>query len=52
MNFPAWGVLTAAEPLRCLELPVVALKHGKAAVTLAQAQNPAPGLLDHARGLE
>ena len=52
MNFVSWNLLTATEPLRRLELPVVALKHGKAAVTLSQAQNPATGVLDHARGLE
>ena len=41
-----------ASSLRRLELPVMALKHGKDTVTLAKAQNPAPGMLDHARGLE
>lgn len=44
--------LSALEPLRRLELPVVALKHRKVAVTLAQAQNPAPAMLDHASRLE
>lgn len=44
--------LSALEPLRCLELPVASLKHRKAAVTLAQAQNPAPGMLDHVSRLE
>lgn len=52
MNFVLWNVLTSAEPLRRFELPVMALKHGKTAVTLAQAQNPWPGVLDHVRSLE
>jgi hypothetical protein len=52
MNFVSWDFLAAAEPLSRLELPVMALKHRKATVTLAQAQNPSPGMLDHARCLE
>lgn len=38
--------------LRRLELRVCALKHRKARVAARYAQHPAPGVTDHARGLE
>lgn len=47
-NFVLWDFVCAVEPLYSLELPVMSLKHGKAAVILAQTQNPASGMLDHA----
>jgi len=45
-------LLGQTEPLGPLELPVMALKHSKTAVTLAQAQDLAPSVLDYVRGLE
>jgi len=50
ISFVLRDFLIAAEALRRLELSVMVLKHRK--VTLAQTQNPAPGMLDHARRLE
>lgn len=44
--------LRAAEPLRRLVPSVMPLKNSKAAMTLAQAQNPAPHMFDHASDLE
>ena len=38
--------------LRCVEFSVMPLKHRKGRVTLTQTQDPAPGMMNHARGLE
>ena len=48
-RFQSCGLLVS---LCCSELRVVALKHCKTAVILPQAEEPAPGMPDHAGGLE
>ena len=47
-----WCYGAATEPLGRLGPPVVARKHVKAGITLAQSQNPATGMLDHSSCLE
>ncbi len=51
-NFVLWDFVCAVEPLRRLDLPVMALKHDKATVTHAETQNPASFMLDNASRLE